>query len=65
MNSNFDFGLPNCGFRKECIVKIDFAWKSRLMHFGIDFDRFLEALGAVSDFLALKTSLKTRRSSVI
>ena len=45
-NAKFQrLGLPNQGFRMEGIVKIVFSWKSFLLKFGIDFYRFLEALG--------------------
>ena len=40
-------GFPNRGFRKESIAKIDFSWKSFLIHFTIDLCHFLEALGTV------------------
>ena len=40
-------GFPNQGFRIEGIPQIGFSWKSRLMNFGIDFRRFLTALGTV------------------
>ncbi len=40
-------GLPHRGFRMESIAKIDFSLKSFLMNVGMDFCRFLEALGAV------------------
>ena len=44
-------GLPNPGFRMEGIAKIDLSWKSSLMNFGMDFYRFLEALGTVDWWL--------------
>ena len=52
-------GLPNRGFRMECIANVDFSWKPFLMNFGMGFCRYLEALGAVFlVFWALKTYLK-------
>ena len=61
--SNFRcLGIPHRCFRMECIAKIDFAWKSFLVNFGIEFYCFLGALGAVFlIFQASKTSLKTKR----
>ena len=29
-------GLPNHGFRMECIAQIDFSRKSFFIHFGVD-----------------------------
>ena len=44
-------GFPNRRFRKECIAKINFSWKSFLVNFGIEFYSFVAALGTVfSDF---------------
>ena len=59
------WGLPSRGFRFESSAKIDFSWKSCSMNFGIEVCRFLTALGTFSDFLALRTGLKTQRFLVI
>ena len=39
-------GLPNRGFRKECIAEKRCSCKSFLMNFGVDLCRFLGALRA-------------------
>ena len=45
----------------DCIEKSDFPQKALFNDFGIDFYRFLEALGAVfSDFLSLENRLEHR-----
>ena len=52
-------GLPNRGFRKGGIAKINFSWKSFSMNFRVDFCTLSEALGAVFLILgALNTDLK-------
>ena len=52
-------GLPNRGFRIEGIAIIDFLWKLFLMNLGIDFYRFLTALGGrFSDFFSLENRLE-------
>ena len=55
-------GLQNRCFRIEGIAKFDLSWKSFLKNFGIDFDCFVDSLGAAFlIFEALKASLKTKR----
>ena len=51
-------GLPNRGFRTECIAKNEFAWISCLMNSGIDLCRFFEALGTVCFWGGLENRLE-------
>ena len=46
-------GLPNRGFRMKSIAKDDCSRKACFVNFGIDFNRFLKALGAVFLFSEL------------
>ena len=65
--SNFRrLGLPNRGFRMECIAEIDLSWKSCLVNLGMEFDRFSGVFEAVSsDFDSSKTGMQTQHFLVI